>query len=250
MNSASKTLNLVHGWGLGQPVWMPMLAYLGGWTEVRRMDLPGYGSRELNSASLSAWAEELASESTPDAVWVGSSLGGLVAAEVARNHPEKVAGLITIGASPCFVSRPGWPHGVPESEFEGFEQDAGKDPGQCLHRFLALATKGSMTLRDDLRHLRALNEQTPPPSTSTLLAGLEILRRTDAREHWLALQCPCLHIIPEHDALVPASILQFHQGSPANQQTSLLGSSSHLPWLGRPRPVAELINTWAGGICQ
>lgn len=244
MNRASTQLNLVHGWGPGRAIWMPLLGYLGGWGEVCSLDLPGYGKRSSPGADLDAWADALAGDADTGAVWVGSSLGGLVAAAVADRHPDKVAGLITIGCTPCFIQRADWPHGMPAAEFGDFESKLHADPDAALSRFLHLATSGSATARDDLRQLRAIPLGKDSSCKPALQEGLELLKHTDARSRWRKLECPCLHLIPEQDALVPASILTFHQHSPPSQQTGLLGSASHLPWLGRPRQIADLINAW------
>lgn len=246
MNRSAKQLNLVHGWGLGREIWMPLLGYLDGWGEIRCIDLPGYGDGPTLQPDLHAWSDALARDAAPGSVWIGSSLGGLIAADIADRHPDKVSGLITIGSTPCFVQKPGWPHAMSAADFEQFQREVAEDPAAALTRFMVLATEGGLTARDDLRQLRAIGSKSGTISAAALLAGLEILGSTDARSIWRKLECACLHMVPENDALVPASVLQFHQDSPALQQTSLLGSASHLPWLGRPRPIAELVNAWEG----
>lgn len=243
MSGTPIRLRLVHGWGLGQKIWMPLLAYLNA-AEVQCVDLVGYGGRALQAGGISDWADSLAQEAAPGEIWIASSLGALVATEVAERYPEKVAALITIGANPCFVERGGWPHGMPDGDFAFFEQAVESDPQAALNRFMSLAARGSQTERDDLRHLRALGSATSTANLETLRAGLDTLRDTDARQQWRSLSCPCLHMLAEHDALVTPALLQFHQQSGANQQTSLLGGASHLPWLGRPREVAEIIQRW------
>lgn len=246
MNRSATQLNLVHGWGLGREIWMPLLGYLGGWGEVRCLDLPGYGERAPLEADLQVWADALATDADDGAVWIGSSLGGLVAADLASRHPEKAAALITIGSTPCFVQKPGWPHGMPTGQFQDFKHAVDEDAEAALARFMGLATSGSMTARDDLRQLRSIRPPAATSLASALQGGIDLLQETDARTTWRALECACLHLIPENDALVPASVLQFHQASRTSQQTSLLGSACHLPWLGRPRQVADLINAWEG----
>src|SRR5690606_40237197 len=49
----------------------------------------------------------------PRAIWLGWSLGGLVALHAALDRPAQVRGLAMLCATPRFVAAPDWPHAMP-----------------------------------------------------------------------------------------------------------------------------------------
>lgn len=74
-----------------------------------RFDYSGHGesSGEFGDGTIGDWAEDAAAiiSSLTDGpqILVGSSMGGWIALLIAREMPEKVAGLVTIAAAPDFT---------------------------------------------------------------------------------------------------------------------------------------------------
>ncbi len=73
---------------------------------------PVTGSVAAMRISISPIARVRIAAATPRALWLGWSLGGLVALRAALDYPANVRGLVMIASSPRFVSAPDWPHGV------------------------------------------------------------------------------------------------------------------------------------------
>ena len=59
-------------------------------------------------------------------IWLGWSLGGLVASQIALRHPERVQALITVASSPCFSAREAWP-GIKPEVLAGFQHQLSED---------------------------------------------------------------------------------------------------------------------------
>lgn len=78
-------------------------------------DLPGHGTNQDAVASLSTAADDLLTLidhlGGGEVIVMGQSFGGLVAQEVARRAPDKVAAMVLIGAPPL-SDRPKWHHRV------------------------------------------------------------------------------------------------------------------------------------------
>ena len=74
-------LVLLSGWGIDRRIWRPLHPYWPANVEVAAVDWPGYGKVPAlpDNASLSELATAMASRLPSDAVWVGWSLGGLLA---------------------------------------------------------------------------------------------------------------------------------------------------------------------------
>jgi pimeloyl-ACP methyl ester carboxylesterase len=93
----------VHGTGLSKTAWSPQLAGLADTYRVVALDLPGHGGSASQAFTLDTAAAEVArvidAEAAGRAVLVGLSLGGYVAMETAAQRPDRVRGLVLVGAS-------------------------------------------------------------------------------------------------------------------------------------------------------
>ena len=77
-------LVLVHGWGMNGAVWQQTVNALEADFRVHVVDLPGYGhSSHCHAQDLEEIAQQLLAEAPKHAIWVGWSLGGLVATHMA-----------------------------------------------------------------------------------------------------------------------------------------------------------------------
>ncbi len=94
---------LVHGTRFSARSWDGYAELVPG-AEVRAVDLPGHGSRAgqaYTSASAVAVVEQEVGTAGPrrPAVLAGHSLGGYVSAAYAARHPDRLSGLVLIGAA-------------------------------------------------------------------------------------------------------------------------------------------------------
>ena len=106
---------LVHGWGSHGGVWTDMARALSADYRVIVPDLPGHGrSRDLLPAPYTpeTLAEGVRSGLSGPAVWVGWSMGGLVALAAAQHYPQDLTRLVLVGATPKYVQSADWPHAM------------------------------------------------------------------------------------------------------------------------------------------
>ncbi|GHM54726.1 hypothetical protein ECZU51_33960 [Escherichia coli] len=147
-------LVLLHGWGLNAEVWRCIDEELSSHFTLHLVDLPGFGrSRGFGAMSLADMAEAVLRQAPDKAIWLGWSLGGLVASQIALTHPERVQALVTVASSPCFSARDEWP-GIKPDVLAGFQQQLSDDFQRTVERFLALQTMGTETARRDARALK------------------------------------------------------------------------------------------------
>lgn len=63
---------------------------------------------DLVRCHLLIYFEAVLQQAPDKAIWLGWSLGGLVASQIALTHPERVQALVTVASSPCFSARDEW----------------------------------------------------------------------------------------------------------------------------------------------
>lgn len=190
-------LVLIHGWAMHGGVFAPLVARLRERYTLHLVDLPGHGYSRENATplELDACVVEIAAR-TPPAIWIGWSLGGLIALRAAAMSPQ-VRGLAMISATPRFVVDDGasgrpWPHAVSPQVFLQFASDLESDYRSTLDRFLVLDTIGAEHGREDLRTLRRQLFARGEPAPRVLQQGLVLLDETDLREELPRLEIPNL----------------------------------------------------------
>lgn len=229
---AAPHLVLLPGWGMHGGVFADLLPALGARFHVTVIDLPGFGANAaVEAASLEEMAALVVDAAPLQAHWLGWSLGGMVAACVAANEPQRVPVLATVASNLSFVQRTGWPAAMAPETFAAFEQEVAAGGAAALDRFLALQCQGGVTARDDLRRLRALvPEHVPAPAA--LLGGLRVLREGDLRRIGEDLHCPSLWIYGAQDALVPAAVAETVARRIPQAVVKVLPGVAHVPFLG------------------
>lgn len=228
-------LVLVHGWGLNGEVWSPVIKALSENFSVTVIDLPGYarscdmpGCNTLESA-----AEEIVNI-MPPAIWVGLSLGGMIAMTAAARWPEQVVGLVLVSTTPKFVRSGDWEYGMEPLVLEGFFKDLQIGYQQTLSRFLSLQIGVQSPSRQLLRDLRQQIFKYPPPNADVLTTGLDWLQHADIRPLLGKIPQPVLVVHGDRDRLVPQAAARYMTEMLADARLEVVADAGHLPFLVEP----------------
>lgn len=237
----SRDLVLLHGWGLNAGVWHCIIDRLAPHFRLHLVDLPGYGrSKGFSAMSLTDMADIVLQQAPSQALWLGWSMGGLVASQIALSHPERVQGLITVSSSPCFTAHAEWP-GIRPEVLAGFEQQLSEDFQRTVERFLALQTLGTESARQDARLLKAVVLQHQMPEVDVLTGGLEILRTADLRQGLAICTVPFLRIYGYLDGLVPRKVASLLDSAWPETQSVVMKGAAHAPFVSHPDDFSKLI---------
>ena len=232
-------LVLLHGWGLNAQVWDCITPELSAHFTLHRVDLPGYGrSGGFGALTLEAMAETVVRHAPERAIWLGWSLGGLVASQIALRHPQRVQALVTVASSPCFSAQEAWP-GIKPEVLGGFQQQLSEDFQRTVERFLALQTLGTESARQDARTLKQAVLSLPMPSPEVLNGGLEILKTADLREPLRDLTLPFLRLYGRLDGLVPRKIAPLLDALWPQSQAQIFDKAAHAPFISHPQAFCE-----------
>lgn len=245
-----RDLVLLHGWAMGPSVWAPVLDGLSAMFRVHNLALPGYGGASGNTAGdyqsmngdeiLARWSEDCQARAPDGALWLGWSLGAMVALRAALLPGAGIAGLILVAATPRFVRGSGWAHGIDSDVLRGFVDGLRADDQRTLKRFVLLQAGGS----DDARQLaRALGECVAIGEPGVLEAGLAVLEQADLRAGLERVPVPARLIHGSGDRIVPADAGAYlAERVPDGDLVSL--DTGHAPFVSRPQAFTEAVLGW------
>jgi pimeloyl-[acyl-carrier protein] methyl ester esterase len=227
---------LVHGWGLHSIVWDDVMPGLLEHFQVTVVDLPGLGRSPMPGGdyNLDYLAQHVLEVAPEKAVWVGWSLGGLVAMRVASQHPERVSALVSVSSSPQFTASDNWPAAMRADILQGFIDVFEDDWEGTLIRFLALQCKDSATIKKDIRQLKDIVMFHGLPAQKALREGLQILKNESLLSELAHIKVPTLHVFGENDNLIPVGVSALVKDAQPGCQTSVIKGVSHVPFVSAP----------------
>lgn len=229
---------MVSGWAMPKEVMHAFAQRLSQRFYVVLANLPGISldeqwisrSRIGPNYDIDALSEQLIDVAPKESWWIGWSLGGMVSTYVAARRSSCVRGLITLSASPSFVTRDGYSNGMSVTEFETFAALVERAPEQGLKRFVMLQAKGA----EDERALAKQLQSFLPIKTlnrAALIGGLRLLKSFDIRREWSILDLPNLHLLGGKDVLVSVQNLEQQTDVNPLQQCVVLPNCAHQPFL-------------------
>jgi pimeloyl-[acyl-carrier protein] methyl ester esterase len=239
-------LVFIHGWGLNSAVWQPISESLKDRFEVITVDLPGFGlniENNISPYSIENLAEKIQQAVGKPAVYIGWSLGGLVASEIALNFSEQVIALATVASSPCFVEKTAW-QGIKPEVLALFHRQLADDTQKTINNFLKIQAMGSPHLRQDIKQLRELVMQYPLPSQMTLDQSLQLLETVDQREKLAQLDLPFIRMYGKLDGLVPNPVISLIDELSPNSDNFVFEKASHAPFISHPQAFETCLVNW------
>ena len=243
------TCVFVHGWAMNGAVWQACFDLLPDWIDVIQVDLPGHGSMaDVKAESINDYVQALAALVNRPVIWVGWSLGGLALLQLAKDYPERVAGLFMVSTNPCFVQKEGWSCAVEKNVFELFAESLEKDTDATIKRFLALQVKGSGVTMSTIRELQQSLQQRGRASKDALRSGLDILATTDLRNELPYLNCPVTWLLGGRDTLVPVALSGALKTLQPNIKNVVEKEAAHAPFISHPESFASALIEFAEGI--
>lgn len=248
-------LVLLPGWGVNQAIWAAdpsLLASLTDQFDVRLLDLPGYGfdvayrgSYDLNNVAARVL------EQTPSrAIWVGWSLGAVVAMHIALAAAERLIGLQLISPTPRFLNGDGWNFGMELAPFEELRGEFAGDYAKGLKRFLTLQTADRRLIRRCLDTILTL----PRPSVETIDRSLDLLAITDQRKQVGRISVPTQIVygmsdrIVSPDASLALSKLVWKQSTEFEYQHMNQLNGGHLCFLENTQEYFQILRQFTGAI--
>jgi len=229
-------LVLLSGWGIDARIWQPLAPHWPADLAVSTPDWPGYGDPTAPPLAAPDNLSELAARMAPalptDAVWVGWSLGALLATRLLDHLPAPRA-LVRLGMGARFCH----PQGVSAAELTASRRAFARRPAATWQHFLRWQLQGEPAPRHAQRQLRGLIGTTPSADFTTLEAGLAQLASLDVGDRLDAPPCPVHHLAGDSDPL-----LAPEWRASADRR---LPDAGHCPMLSCPEALAACLTAIA-----
>ena len=239
-------LVFIHGWGLNSAVWQPCLEHLKDKFEVITIDLPGFATNnnaQLTDYSLEALANIMQQVVAKPAVYIGWSLGGLIASQITINYPKQVLGLVTIASSPQFVEEKNWP-GIKSDVLAMFHRQLAQDTKKTISDFLKIQAMGSPNVRQDIKKIRDLVMQYAQPNQQVLGDSLGLLTSSNLSNNLGNVNQPFLRLYGKLDGLVPQSVIPLINKLAPNSQCHIFQQASHAPFISHQEEFLHVLQSW------
>ncbi|MCG6656417.1 alpha/beta fold hydrolase [Halomonas campisalis] len=193
-------LVLLSGWGIDARIWQPLAPYWPPELAVSAPDWPGYGSAAESldaSDDPERLAARMATSLPAEAVWVGWSLGALLATRLLAQLPTP-RGVVLLGMGGRFCSE----GGVTATELRAFRNAFRRSPTATWQHFLRWQLQGEPAPRPALRRLQELIGRRPSATPATLERDLAQLAALDNRAILASPPCPVHRLAGSHDPLL------------------------------------------------
>jgi pimeloyl-[acyl-carrier protein] methyl ester esterase len=237
-------LVMLHGWAMHGGIFKPLVDALREHCTMYLVDLPGHGFSRGCGLPLEpqACARAIA-DATPSAIWLGWSLGGLIALQAALDFPQHVRGLAMLCATPRFVSGDNWPQGRDPALVRQLAMDLETDYHATIERFLALEVMGSPDPRAEMRKLRAEVFARGEPDLRVLQEGIRVLDETDLRARLPQLARGSWWCAGRLDRLVHPSAMEW-SAQASQGEFHVIAHAGHAPFLSHADAVAHILRPW------
>ncbi|WP_448316889.1 alpha/beta fold hydrolase, partial [Streptomyces sp. CO7] len=227
---------LVHGHPFDRSMWRPQAAALvAAGYRVILPDLRGYGASGV-APGVTGWrdyAEDLAAllrlAGVPRAVVAGLSMGGQIAMEFHRLHPERTAALVLADTSPVAETEEGraWRNTLADRLLaEGMDGYA----AEVLDRMI---TPGHVTSMPEVAaHVSGMMRATVPAGAAAALRARA--ERPDYRDSLREARVPVLLLVGEEDTYTPVAEAEAMRKLVDDSRLVVVPDAGHLPNLEQP----------------
>ena len=220
---------LIHGAGENHLYWSAEIRRLPG-CRVYALDLPGHGRSTCDiQTSVKAYSENVndwqCTLNLEPAFYVGHSLGGAIAMQLALLSPDRVLGLGLIGSSARLPVNPVLLESI-------------ADPA-TFPKAIEMLIRWSFSKQSParLRELAAMRMTETPGKVYS--ADFLACQGFDLTGRLSEIRCPVLVICGADDRMTPPGQAQFLAAHLPNAQLEIIPDAGHMVMLEQPRTIAQ-----------
>jgi 3-oxoadipate enol-lactonase len=163
---------------------------------------------------------------------VGLSIGGLIAQELCRQSPERVAGLVLCDTAAKIGTDEVWNQRIAQVERGGIEALA----DAIMERWFTAHFRAARSA--ELAGMRAMLTRTPQQG---YLAACGALKRADLRPYAGRIQAPTLCLVGDEDGSTPPALVKETAALIPGSRFEIIEGAGHLPNVEKPEVVAKWV---------
>ena len=220
-------LVLIHGAGGNHLYWPPQIRRLSG-SRIYALDLPGHG-RNLGAGrqSISAYMEAVATWmdqiGTDRAVFAGHSMGSAITLSLALEHPQRVQGLILLGAGARLRVHPDILTGIADQA--------------NFHNTIQMIVEWNFAPQAPPRLVDLARQRMADTQPAVLLGDLMACDGFDVISRLGEIDCPTLVICGEEDRMTPMRYAQYLADHIKGARIEIIQGAGHMVMLEKPQEV-------------
>ncbi len=237
-NQGRNQLVLIHGAGGSYLHWPAEIRHLAG-EDVLAIDLPGHGASEgAGKETLDAYAgsvlEFMDYLDISQAMLAGHSMGSAIAQRLSLDSPDRVRGLILIGA------------GAKLSVHPKLIEDCSSE--RTYSETVSLVMEWVFSPQAGRRLVELAGQRMAEIPASVMLADFKACDAFDVRNEVQEIQQPAMVICGEDDQMTPVRYSQFLTDRLPLARLEIVPNAGHMVMLEQPEIVAELIKNFLNEI--
>lgn len=233
-----------NGLGLSLAMWEPLLPHLPGDWRILRYDRRGHGASQVTPPPYTMGQLVRDTESLLDhlgisaCVFVGLSLGGMVAQGLAVKRPDLIRALVLSNTAARIATAEIWQERAQTARESGLEALV----GPSLERWFTPTFRTS----PEVGKWREMFLSTP---LEGWLGGAQAIAGTDFYTTTAALTLPTLGIAGDRDGSTPPDLVRETTDLIAGSEFALIRKAGHLPHVERPATYAEILKRFVRKHC-
>lgn len=243
---AKKDIILLHGWATRASVWNQTKNYLADRFQIWTPDLP------LPDSSMSykeLIIDYMDKEGIKEAIFIGWSLGSLVAIELATTVPQRIKALALVNGTSKFSTDETKNWGIPPVIVKRMKKRLKVEPEKTIVDFFQLMFS-SEEIRKSLDtqvihdHLR----KDKPWEIGEGLIGLDYLLETDLRDKLDSIEQPVLILHGDEDEICPVEGAYYLNDHIKDSKLVIFQKSGHIPFLTQEGAFNAQLGEWLDGL--
>jgi sigma-B regulation protein RsbQ len=176
--------------------------------------------------------------------YVGHSIGAIIGMLASIARPEKFERLILIGASPCYLDRPGYKGGFTPETLNAMLDPITRNYQAWVEGLSQLAVGAGPDDPATMDFGRSLLAMRP----EIALAVLNVVLRSDMRERLPEVTVPAVIVQTRDDPAVPMAVAEHLWDKLAGSVLEVIDAHGHLPHLSAPEKVVGVLEKHLPGL--
>jgi 3-oxoadipate enol-lactonase len=239
VHGSGEPVLLVHGFPLSGRLWGPAIALLQDRLKLIVPDLRGHGRSGVGKdVTMARYADDLAALLDVAGVEgrvtvVGHSMGGYIAFELYRRHPERVRALVLVDTR-AGTDTEGAAEGRRETARQALRDGSRVIADALVDRLFAPTTPDA--LRERWHEIMAA---TPPAGVAVALRAMA--ERPDSHPTLREIDRPVLVVVGADDAITPPEEARRMHGAVQNSRLEVVPEAGHMTPVEQPERFAGVL---------